>query len=90
MAQYIKADGTVVEVKPENGKKKFRLEELQKFVGGSIELTTTRDRKVMYVNEEGLLKELPVNDKASKLIDPHYWTAGGVRGDVVVLEKGEA
>lgn len=90
MAKHIKADGMEAVVKPANGKKKFTLKELQAFVGGFIELTITRDRKVMYVNEKGLLKELPVNDKASKLIDPAYWTVGGVRGDVVVLEKGEA
>ena len=44
MAKIIKTDGTIVEVTPQNGAD-FQLEELQKIVGGYIEvlsLQTTR------------------------------------------------
>ena len=87
MGQHIKTDGTVAEVHPANGKK-FTLKELQEFVGGYIELVTTREpRRHMYVNEEGTLDGLPLNQKASELIHPMYCTV--VVGDVLVCEKGE-
>lgn len=84
---WIKTDGTEQSVRPADGKK-FSLPELQKFVGGYIELTkTSKPRRDMYVNEEGLIHDLPINAKASQLIDPSYWTAGGIRGDVIVIER---
>ena len=43
------------------------LKELQKLVSGYIELTYTLDDKEMYVNEEGLLQDLPPNLAASLL-----------------------
>lgn len=86
-ATWIKTDGTEEEVTPRNGKD-FQLEELQKMVGGYIQLVSTAPPvRQMYVNEEGLPSNLPFNDKATDLIDPKWWVLGGVRGDVVVIEK---
>lgn len=89
MALWIKADGTEQEVKPADNKR-FTLDELQKFVGGDIELThTAKPKRVMYVNEEGMLRGLPINAKATALISPDYLMIDGIRGDVIVLEKGK-
>lgn len=89
MAQHIKADGTITEVHPAKGKK-FSLKELQGFVGGYIELVTTRTPvRHMYVNEEGMLDNLPYNAAATALIHPKYVLVDGVRGNVIVCEKGE-
>lgn len=86
-ATWIKVDGTETEVQPRNGKR-FELEELQKMVGGYIELVRTQPPvREMYINEEGLLDGLPVNPVATLLIASGYMTDGGVRGDVVVINR---
>jgi hypothetical protein len=88
MALHIKANGTETVVHPTNGVE-FSLEELQNFVGGYIELVFTKENKEMYVNEEGLLKNLPLNDKATYLL-AHRYGLQGIHGDVIICEKGEA
>ncbi len=87
MALWIKVDGTSQEVKPEKGRK-FKLDELQRYVGGYIERVKTHEGRDMWVNEEGLLQDLPVNVEATHLIDPNYLHQG-VRGDVLVTEREE-
>lgn len=52
MAKIIKTDGTIVEVTPQNGTD-FQLEELQKIVGGYIEVLRLTDNEIMVANEEG-------------------------------------
>lgn len=88
MALHIKTDGTETTVQPADGKR-FTLAELQGYVGGLIEIVKTHDKRTMYVNEEGLVDNLPRNAKASGLIDSCYLTIDGVRGDVLVLDKGK-
>jgi hypothetical protein len=47
---------------------KWSLEQMQEFVGGYIELVRIRiPHRSLIVNEEGWLKEMPVNIEASKL-----------------------
>ncbi len=87
MATWIRAGGSSEIVRPKKGKK-FKLDELQHYVGGYIERVKTRGGRDMWVNEEGLLQDLPVNVRATLLIDPSYLHSG-VRGDVLVTEKGE-
>lgn len=59
------------------------LEEMQKFVGGLIELVPLLSGDQLIVNEEGLIHQLPYNESASLL-------AGQVIvGDAMVLQ-GEA
>ena len=57
-----RTDGSDALVRPENGKK-FSLGELQKAVGGYIEIapSISSGRVTCYVNEEGLLENLPRN-----------------------------
>lgn len=44
-----------------------KLEELQKLVGGYIEIINLSSNMVMVVNEEGLLLNLPANDLATSM-----------------------
>lgn len=64
MAQHFLTDGIVKELLPANGVK-FTLEELQGAVEGHIEAVYFSDGRVMFVNEEGRLEGLPINDKAT-------------------------
>lgn len=59
----------------------FSLIELQTYVGGYIEAVYLPGNRVMFVNEEGLLKELPLNVSASSLAQ--RW----IVGDVVVCDR---
>ena len=65
MATYYKTNGEVKEVSPENGKF-FTLEEMQKMVGGLIEIEPLPSGKLIVVNEEGKLIGLEKNEKASE------------------------
>jgi Domain of unknown function (DUF3846) len=69
------------EVKPANGKK-FSLEELQKLVGGYIEYVP-RSRPIAYCDEEGRLKEKPLNALASQRFNQL------LVGDVVQVRRVE-
>lgn len=62
MATLIEPDGTARTVKPATGKS-FTLAELQKLVGGYIEIFP--GTRFVLVDEEGLLKNLPINIPAS-------------------------
>jgi len=83
MATLIKADGTSTEVTPKN-KKDFSLEELQKFVGGYIELCNTSDGRLMVANEEGRMNRLPENKTATAL-----YRHSVIVGDVLVCKQNE-
>lgn len=54
------------EIEPANGKA-FTLEEMQKFVGGYVELIAQDRETLMLVNEEGRLLGLPVNEVATRV-----------------------
>lgn len=60
-------DGRIKEVNPHDGRK-FSLKELQFLVGGFIEIVpgTGKNTPTTYCNEEGRLKGLALNVKASK------------------------
>jgi hypothetical protein len=91
MAWIIKSDDTETEVKPKNGKK-FSLPELQKAVGGYIEIIPLDRNQVMYVNEDGRSMGLPTNGKATMMVLNRARVAlpnGGVVGDVIVGSRKE-
>jgi hypothetical protein len=81
-AQWIKATGEITLVTPAEGKE-FSLAELQKYVGGYIEIVRLEGGAYMVVNEEGLIIGLRVNACASALAHHH------IVGDVVVCDKGK-
>jgi len=84
MGLLLKADGTKNHVVPKNGKT-FSLKEMQGFVGGYIEMLQLQDGRIMWCNEEGKLKGLPVNSLATSACK--YFDT--IVGDVLITEPGE-
>lgn len=64
MAKLYKTNGEIVEVEPENGSD-FSLEELQSFVDGYIEIAYLDNERVIVINEEGKINDLPYNENAT-------------------------
>lgn len=95
MARLIRVDGTTETVNPKNGKR-WTLEELQTLVGGYIELLPRLQIQIL-VDEEGLLKQKPVNREATRIIAEMYrteWRRHDMEvpplvGDVLILEPHE-
>jgi len=86
MATWIKTNEAIA-VEPKNGKD-FKLDELQKFVGGYIEIVQLNRDMIMVCNEEGKLMGLPFNPTASILL----MTARRndyIAGDVLVCKSSE-
>ena len=86
MAELIKSSGRKRNVIPKNDKD-FKLEELQKYVGGNIQIVKTNDDRLMVVNEEGKIFNLNYNRKATKLYE--YGSCDEIRGDVLVIDKNQ-
>ena len=85
--KIIKADGTEQEVLPKDGKY-FSLEEMQEIVGGFIEMISCNDQNFLCVlNEEGKINELPINEKATKLVDKIISPDDYLVGDVLITES---
>jgi hypothetical protein len=56
------------------------LEQAQAIIGGWIEMITVGDMQIIF-DEEGLIKQLPINERASEMFGrPLY-------GPVLILEK---
>lgn len=70
MARYIKADGKIEEVHPTNGTE-FSLQEMKAFVGGYLEAIKLTSKEVMYVNEEFVRLQLPINARATEVLHQH-------------------
>lgn len=102
MALLIATNGTVGEVKPENGTS-FSLEELQGFVGGYIQILNRLkradfnggvffkvrpDTHIMVINEEGKNDDLPFNSIATNIYE--YGDDDPIVGDVVICTQEEA
>ena len=77
-------EATWEEVKPKNGTD-FTLEELQEFVGGYIEIITLGGGKIMVVNEEGWLLNLPPNWAATT----RYGLGSVIAGNALVCNDEE-
>ena len=80
MTRIIKTNGNEVITSPKNGSN-FSLGEMQKIVGGWIEVVTLRNGQLMVVNEEGKMIGLPYNQAASILCGQP------VVGDVLVCDS---
>lgn len=81
-ATIYKSNGEEVSVTPANGET-FTLKELQDIVQGYIEIITLSNLLIMVINEEGIIKELPMNIKASQ-IAASYNRGSFIVGDVLV------
>lgn len=86
----IHTDGALTAVKPKDFKK-FTLEELQAFVGGFILVINLTEDKLLVVNEEGKLHNLPVNEKATALAHGcnAIFASDYIVGDAVVIESSK-
>ena len=62
------------------------LEELQKVVGGFVEVVTLADGRQLVCNEDGQSKGLPLNIEASSLMNKVGPWAHPILGDCAVLE----
>lgn len=87
MAKLIKTDGSVTDVKPADGRA-FTLEELQKFVGGYIEIINVGER-AMVMDEEGKLKRKAVNECATERMSGYICADDEIVGDVLLCDTGE-
>lgn len=85
-SQLIKADTTILDVKPNNGTD-YQLDELQKFVGGLIEIANLADGRIMVMNEEGAINGLPVNAVASACFSLGRGRLYPIHGDVLVCDS---
>ena len=75
----VKSNGEFRPFRPANGTD-FTLAELQGAVGGYIELVQMEDDHYMVVNEDGLGRDLPFNDRATFLLS----NGSLIVGDVVI------
>ena len=83
-AQIIKTNARVKSVKPKKNNV-FDLKELQEFVGGYIQIVKTRDERVMVINEEAKIINLPYNEIATSLYI--YGNNDPIHGNVVVMDR---
>lgn len=88
MAQIIKTTGETLEVSPKKGKH-FKLDEMQKIVGGLIEIVEIYGGRLMILNEEGKLNGLAFNPKATLLYRLSRETTDIIVGDVLVCKDEE-
>ena len=63
------------------------LEELQKIVGGYIEIVADEFGKQLIANEEGNVLGLNINWVATKEYNDYFEKPGMILGDAVLLEK---
>jgi len=83
MAIILRANGKRDDIKPQNGTK-LSLEQLQKVVGGYIEIIPAPNcHNILIANEEGQIYNLPINVQASKIAQKT------IVGDIVLCLQSE-
>jgi len=86
-ALFYKVDLTVEEIRPAN-RRYFRLEEMQRLVGGLIQIIPLDgeglEDKLLVVNEEGKNANLPVNLFATLEWIKYYGETDFVSGDAII------
>lgn len=87
MAQIFYTDGREEQVTPENGKT-FTLEELQKIVGGYVQLIDLGEQ-FMVVDEEGKIKRQKRNEQATAIFRARTYTMYGdyIVGVALICDK---
>jgi hypothetical protein len=87
LALLYKTDLSVEGIKPANGRY-FKLEEMQAYVGGLIEIIPldgdVLEDKLLVVNEEGKLENLPLNILATIEWVKYYGQTDYVSGDCII------
>lgn len=90
MATLVKENGDKVEISPANGKM-FELEEVQKLVGGYIEIIRLGKGDLMIIDEEGKLKDKQINSVATMVAYKRHaiHPCDCIVGDVVICKNCE-
>lgn len=88
MATLYKIDGTTKEVLPRD-QKRFKIEELQKLVGGYVEQWKLHNSLRIVMDEDAKLKGRPINTEASRFFSVQAGAAVVVAGDAVVGTRQE-
>ena len=90
MATLYRTDGSVTDIRPKQGTD-FSLEEAQALVGGYVQVLNLPNGRIALFNEEGRLKQLPVNTKATAYIQRLYlpFEVVDFLGDVVIADNTE-
>lgn len=88
-ATIYKATGETVPVSPANGTD-FTLDELQKIVGGYVQVIPVAKNRLLVLNEDGYSLNLPTNDIATVRF-PFVCTfrARGIVGDVLECDRNQ-
>ena len=84
-AKIVYPDKESEDYTPKNGTT-FELDEMQKIVGGLIEIVHLNDGRLMIVNEEGLLQGLPVNIEATNILRRDHSTTQFIVGNAIVCD----
>lgn len=88
MATIYRANGTKEVIAPKNGTD-FKFEELQKIVGGYIDIIRLDNDQIMVINDEGKLMYLPVNMEATEIYQRIYMIDDCIVGDVLICKDEE-
>ena len=83
-----KTNGGVTEISPKN-RTYYTLEELKEIVGGYIEIIHLTENKIMVINDEGKLINLPHNENATILYRLCLDTIDFIVGDALVCDKSK-
>lgn len=83
-AKLVPGSTVPMEIKPDRKDGRFTLERLQAEIGGYVEIVDQDAGSVMYGDEDGLVKRLPINETASHLAGRQ------IVGVVVVVSHREA
>jgi hypothetical protein len=102
MAIWVKTDGSFEEVSIKGDREDSQLSILQNMVSGYVETMSiypvhvvTSEGKdygvfdTMIVNEEGLIHQLPVNEFATKMVNPPSVPITPIVGDVVLCNLSD-
>ena len=91
MALWIRTTGATETVTPRNGTS-FTVEELQALVGGYYEALRLDDGRIMWINEEGRMNDLPRNRVANDLLTMCSFSMqpADIVGDVVIATMAES
>lgn len=87
MRKIIYANGSEKDIP---GEEPFKLEFLQKTVGGYIQIIDLQvPGQIMIMDEEGKIKEKPVNLRATGIARGSIFPSDYVAGDVIVCGRGD-
>lgn len=88
MAEIIKANGERESIEPKNGKD-FKLDELREIVNGWVEVVWLPNDKIMIVNEDGKLLDLPINQEATTIYQKTFGFNDMIVGDVLLCDANQ-